>query len=47
MRNREKQRELRRKERREFGLDSKNAFGVNDPTPKQAISKILKDRSDK
>jgi hypothetical protein len=47
MRNREKQRELRRDEHRQIRLDSKNAFGVADPTPQQAISKILRDRSEK
>lgn len=47
MRNREKQRELRKQEREEQGLDSKNVFGVADQTPKEAIRNILRDRSSK
>jgi len=44
---------MRRKQHRgrnkpkEQGLDSKNAFGVSDPTPKQAIRRMLRDRSSK
>ncbi|MCO5384437.1 hypothetical protein [Desulfosporosinus sp.] len=37
--NREKQRVNRRKESL---LDSKNEFGITDPTPKQAVKKLIK-----
>ncbi len=43
MRNRKKQRELSKEEQ----LDSKNQFGINDPTPKQAVENLIADRRDK
>ncbi len=38
---RKRQREQRKVKRREEKLESKNSFGVSDPTPKNAIETII------
>ena len=44
MRNRKKQRELRRAGiRREENIGNKNAEHYNDPTPRQAVREIVKE----
>lgn len=40
--NRIKQRENRKRSQIEARLDSKNSFGINDPTPKGAVERIIK-----
>ena len=42
MRDRKKQRELRRTVGREAALDRKNAYGNDDLTPYQAVKAIIK-----
>lgn len=41
MKNRDKQRHNRRI--KQELLDSKNAYGVNDPTPREAVKKIVRE----
>lgn len=42
MRNRAKQREVRRQFGKEEPLDRKNAYGISDPTPYKAVKHIIK-----
>ncbi len=42
MRNRTKQRELRKTIGRQEPLDRKNAYGISDPTPYKAVKNIIK-----
>ena len=48
MRNRQKQRELRRAGiRREVSIDTRNAEYYSDPTPCEAVKKIIKEAKGK
>ena len=44
MRNREKQRELKKLQSREERLNSKTEWGTNDPVPQGAVNNIISER---
>lgn len=45
MRNRKLQRIEKRKRQQEERLDSKTAFGISDPTPRQCVDEIIRRES--